>query len=63
VKSERLFFAPYGVRWRIQHIEGGACQGRQDQDFNVSGSPVIDHPNVAVADPSAIYKLHRQHAV
>ena len=38
-------------------------QGRQDQDFNVAGSPVVDYPNFAVVDASAIYRLHRQHAV
>jgi vitamin B12 transporter len=38
-------------------------QGRQDQDFNVPGSPVVDYPNFAVADLSAIYRVHPQHAV
>ena len=38
-------------------------QGRQDQDFNVAGSPVVDYPDFAVADVSAAYRLHRRHAV
>jgi vitamin B12 transporter len=38
-------------------------QGRQDQDFNVAGSPVVDYPDFAVVDASAIYRLHRQHSV
>jgi hypothetical protein len=36
---------------------------RQDQNVNVSGSPVIDYPNFAVADLSASYKLLRQPVV
>jgi outer membrane receptor protein involved in Fe transport len=38
-------------------------QGRQDQDFNVPGSPVVDYPTFTVADLSASYRLHPQHAV
>jgi vitamin B12 transporter len=38
-------------------------QGRQDQDFNVAGSPVVDYPDFAVVDASATCRLHRQHAV
>ena len=38
-------------------------QGRQDQDFNVAGSPVVDYPAFTVADVSATYRLHHQHAV
>ena len=38
-------------------------RGRQDQDFNVAGSPVIDYPNLAVVDASATYRLHNQHAL
>lgn len=38
-------------------------QGRQDQDFNVAGSPVVDYPDFAVVDASAAYRLHRQHSV
>ena len=37
--------------------------GRQDQDFNVAGSPVVDYPDFVVVDLSAIYRLHAQHAV
>ena len=36
---------------------------RQDQDFNVAGSPVVDYPDFAVVDVSAMYRVHRQHAV
>ena len=38
-------------------------QGRQDQDFNVAGSPVVDYPNFTVADLTAMYQLHPRHAV
>src|SRR6185503_7317657 len=38
-------------------------QGRQDQDFNVAGSPVVDYPDFGIVDASATYRLHRQHAV
>jgi len=38
-------------------------QGRQDQDFNVAGSPVVDYPDFAVVDASATYRLHRQHSM
>jgi outer membrane cobalamin receptor len=38
-------------------------QGRQDQDFNVAGSPVVDYPDFAVVDASATYRLHHQHSV
>jgi outer membrane cobalamin receptor len=38
-------------------------QGRQDQDFNVAGSPVVDYPNFTVADMSAAYRIHLQHTV
>ena len=37
--------------------------GRQDQDFNVAGSPVVDYPDFVVVDLSAIYRVHPQHAV
>ncbi len=37
--------------------------GRQDQDFNAAGSPVVDYPDFVVADLSATYRLHPQHAV
>lgn len=38
-------------------------QGRQDQDFNVAGSPIVDYPNFTVVDLSATYRVHAQHAV
>jgi outer membrane receptor protein involved in Fe transport len=38
-------------------------QGRQDQDFNVAGSPIVDYPSFTVADLSTSYQLHSQHAV
>jgi vitamin B12 transporter len=37
--------------------------GRQDQDFNVAGSPVVNYPDFVVADLSATYRMHAQHAV
>jgi len=38
-------------------------QGRQDQDFTVAGSPVVDYPNFTVVDVSATYRVHAQHAI
>lgn len=38
-------------------------QGRQDQDFNVAGAPVIDYPSFTVVDLSAAYRVHAKHAV
>ena len=38
-------------------------EGRQDQDFNVAGSPVVDYPSFTVVDFSATYRVHPQHAV
>ncbi|MEQ1573804.1 MAG: TonB-dependent receptor [Vicinamibacterales bacterium] len=38
-------------------------QGRQDQDFTVAGSPVVDYPTFTVADLSAAYRVRPQHAV
>jgi outer membrane cobalamin receptor len=38
-------------------------RGRQDQDFTAAGSPVVDYPDFAVADLSATYRVHPQHAV
>jgi vitamin B12 transporter len=37
--------------------------GRQDQDFNVAGSPVVDYPDFVVVDLTAMYRMHAQHAV
>lgn len=38
-------------------------QGRQDQDFNVAGAPVVNYPNFAVVDLSATYRLHPLHGM
>jgi outer membrane receptor for ferrienterochelin and colicin len=38
-------------------------QGRQDQDFNVAGSPVVDYPDFTVVDVSTTYRVHPQHAL
>lgn len=38
-------------------------RGRQDQDFTVAGAPVVDYPTFTVADLSAAYRVHAQHAV
>jgi vitamin B12 transporter len=38
-------------------------QGRQDQDFNIAGSPVVDYPAFTVVDLSATYRVHPQHAL
>jgi vitamin B12 transporter len=37
--------------------------GRQDQDFSVAGSPVVDYPDFTVADLSATYRVRPRHAV
>jgi vitamin B12 transporter len=37
--------------------------GRQDQDFNVPGSPIVDYPDFVVVDLSAMYRIRPQHAV
>jgi len=37
--------------------------GRQDQDFNVAGSPVVNYPDFVVVDLTAMYRMHAQHAV
>lgn len=38
-------------------------EGRQDQDFNTAGSPVVGYPTFTVADLSAIYKVRPKHTV
>jgi vitamin B12 transporter len=38
-------------------------EGRQDQDFNVAGSPVVDYPSFAVVDLTATYRVRPQHAI
>jgi len=37
--------------------------GRQDQDFNLAGSPVVNYPDFVVVDLSAMYRVRPQHAV
>ena len=53
------------VDWRrlSSRLSARYVQGRQDQDFNVAGSPVVDYPNFTVVDLSATYRVHPQHAV
>ena len=53
------------VDWRqlSGRLSARYVQGRQDQDFNVLGSPVVDYPAFAVADLSATYQVHPRHAV
>jgi vitamin B12 transporter len=53
-----LDFGRLSTRFSARYV-----QGRQDQDFNVPGSPVVDYPTFSVADLSASYRLHPQHAV
>lgn len=53
-----LDFARLSTRTAARYV-----QGRQDQDFNVAGSPVVDYPSFTVVDISATYRLHAQHAV
>lgn len=38
-------------------------QSRQDNDFNVAGTPVIDYPDFVVAQLNLRYAVHDQHAV
>jgi len=53
------------VDWRrlSSRLSARYVQGRQDQDFNVAGSPVVDYPTFTVVDFSATYRVHPQHAV
>jgi vitamin B12 transporter len=53
------------VDWRAlsSRLSARYVAGRQDQDFNLSGAPVVDYPDVTVVDLSATYRLHPQHAV
>jgi outer membrane receptor protein involved in Fe transport len=44
-------------------LSGRYVRGRQDQDFNAAGSPVVDYPDFTVVDLSATCRLHRFHAV
>ena len=51
--------------WRrlSSRLSARYVQGRQDQDFNVAGSPVVDYPTFTVVDFSATYRVHPQHAI
>ncbi len=53
------------VDWRrlSGRLSARYVQGRQDQDFNVLGSPVVDYPAFAVVDVSTTYQVHPRHAV
>jgi vitamin B12 transporter len=53
------------VDWRrlSSRLSARYVQGRQDQDFNVPASPVVDYPNFTVVDLSTTYQVHAQHAV
>ena len=53
-----LDFGRLSTRLSARYVDG-----RQDQDFNAPGSPVVDYPDFVVADLSATYRLHPQHAV
>jgi vitamin B12 transporter len=51
--------------WRTlsSRLSARYVQGRQDQDFNLAGSPVVDYPDFTVVDLSATWQVHPQHAV
>jgi outer membrane receptor protein involved in Fe transport len=53
------------VDWKrlSSRLSARYVQGRQDQDFNVAGSPVVDYPTFTVLDFSATYRVRPQHAV
>jgi len=53
-----LDFGRLSTRFSARYV-----QGRQDQDFNVPGSPVVDYPTFTVADLSASYTVRPQHAL
>lgn len=44
-------------------ISGRYVQGRQDNDFNTAGTPIIDYPDFALADVTASYRLQNNHSV
>jgi outer membrane cobalamin receptor len=62
---ENTIRAGVDIDWRrlSSRVSGRYVQGRQDQDFTVAGSPVIDYPDFAVVDLSATYRLQSHHAV
>ena len=47
----------------VTRVGARYVKGRQDQDFNVAGQPIVDYLNFTVADVSATWRLHPQHAV
>ena len=49
---------PFSSRLLARYV-----QGRQDQDFNLAGSPVVDYPDFVVVDLSAMYRVRPEHAV
>jgi vitamin B12 transporter len=49
---------PFSGRLLARYVEG-----RQDQDFNLPGSPVVDYPDFVVVDLSAMYRVRPEHAV
>ena len=49
---------PFSSRLLARYV-----QGRQDQDFNLAGSPVVDYPDFVVVDVSAMYRVRPEHAV
>ncbi len=51
--------------WRrlSSRLSARYVEGRQDQDFNVAGSPVVDYPSFTVVDLSATYRVHAEHAI
>jgi len=53
------------VDWRrlSSRLSARYVQGRQDQDFNVAGSPIVGYPTFTVLDLSTTYQLHPRHAV
>jgi vitamin B12 transporter len=53
-----LDVSPVSARLAARYVHG-----RQDQDFNLAGSPVVDYPDFVVADLSAMYRVHPYHAV
>jgi vitamin B12 transporter len=49
---------PFSSRLLARYVDG-----RQDQDFNLAGSPVVDYPDFVVVDLSAMYRVRSAHAV
>ena len=44
-------------------VSGRYVQGRQDNDFNVPGFPIVNYDNFTVVDATATCRLVRQHAI